>query len=312
MTSRPELLIEESESYPVAWDEFLNLYKKQPDSFFCFFEGFDDTKYYGIRINSIVSNSHNSFRKNINCYGKKNVLEIFRLYSNRKKFDYAWVAFFIDRDFDSADELPKDERIYITPYYSIENFYVTDNAFETILRDCLGLSEKDKDFHSILKLYNNRIKEFNNTSEELNAWIYIHRKKGSKLCLRNVSFKQLYSVHLDKINKHYTIRWLNEKLNIEYEIPEKDIKAQIEKFRIADETVVFRGKYLLMFLRHFLVKLINECNTINKQTDFIEQKYKITLNLSESESILLSELSNYAETPECLKLFLNKRAMFRI
>ncbi len=52
--TRAEKLTHGSRNYPRAWMDFIGAYQKDSTRLYCFFEGQDDKKYYGVRIDSII------------------------------------------------------------------------------------------------------------------------------------------------------------------------------------------------------------------------------------------------------------------
>src|SRR3569832_1465853 len=111
--SRVEDLRRAGRSYARAWKEFIEGYEKDATRLYCFFEGQDDPRYYNPRIESKVFNNQEPSQVNLWCEGKDNVITLFHLLSEDKRFLHAWVAFFIDKDFDDFNTLPLDERVYI-------------------------------------------------------------------------------------------------------------------------------------------------------------------------------------------------------
>ena len=289
----------------VAWTNFQNLFKKDATRLYCFFEGDDDAKYYGIRIDLLILKSKPS---SLRCQGKEAVLRLLKLISGETKYQKAWVAFFIDKDFDQNDELPSDERLYITPCYSIENLYVTPVVFEKILRDEFLLSESDPDFQKTLALYNTRQEEFLDACEELNAWIYLHRQHekshlGPKLNIDDSrKLKNLVRVDLDSITKEYTLSDLSTHKTFTHAlaISPEEVRQQVALFAHQHRIAHFRGKFLLEFLRLFLEKL--KTDRVSKTGHHFSEQGKVKLALSGN---LISELSQYAETPPCLRDFLS-------
>lgn len=64
-----------------------------------------------------------------------------------------------------------------------------------------------------------------------------------------------------------------------------------------------RGKYFIKEIRKSYQQLINYSNNYPENT-FFSQKIKINLNLTN----LISDLSQYADTPECLKKYLKLKS----
>lgn len=102
--SRVDLLREARQAYTVLWGQFVKSFAKKPDDLYCFYEG-DDAKYYGMRIDSFIRGEG---RETLNCKGKGSVIRLFELIFNSSEYNHAWVAFFIDKDFDELTELPRN------------------------------------------------------------------------------------------------------------------------------------------------------------------------------------------------------------
>lgn len=215
--SRPNKLLDHGRGYGRVWREFILAYQKDPSRLYCFFEGVDDPKYYNPRIKSIVFQNRENNLNNLWCEGKKNVIEVFGLIANDARYQNAWVAFFIDKDFDEIHNLPNDNRVFITPCYAVENFYVSQTLIEQILNDEFSISDTDDDFQPTIDLFNKMLEEFNDVIEELNAWLYLqrcHEKTESnqiKLHVNNLNNSQLFTVNLNQVIKNYTLSELAKK-----------------------------------------------------------------------------------------------------
>lgn len=303
--NRVDKLRRARERHAVAWRNFKIGFKKDATRLYCFFEGDDDAKYYGIRIDLLVLNSR---RISLRCQGKEGVLRLLELVSGNVKYEKAWVVFFIDKDFDEKDGWPSDQRLYITPCYSIENLYVAPVVFEKILRDEFLLSESDGDFQKTFELYKTRLEEFLDACEEVNAWIYLqqqHEKSntGDKLNIDDQrGLKDLVRVNIESITKLYTHSSLSTHKTFTHarHISPQAIRQQVALFRRHDRIAHFRGKFLLEFLRLFLEKLKRD--RVSKKRHHFSEKGRVNLALSGN---LISELSQYAETPACLHEFLS-------
>jgi len=109
-----------------AYQEFLLYYKHKGKTLHLFFEGKDDPSFYSGFINEIIINDlspHNTYI----CYShicgdKYKVYEMYVKITNR--FTKSRCLFFVDKDFSDYLEqnYPYDEHIYVTDFYSIENF----------------------------------------------------------------------------------------------------------------------------------------------------------------------------------------------
>lgn len=276
------------------------------DVIHCFFEGTDDYKYYCSRICSYTDKDTVCY----DCKGKDNVLTLYGMIKdNTINSNDDKLLFFIDKDFD-IDELNYED-IYITPCYSIENFYITDNAFSQFLKGELQISRfsenEDKlDFEKALNFFKDSRTNFINRTVILNVWYSLQKNKsrnilnGKKPDLTNL--KSVYN------NKNITFPIDIEKLKIltpNY-LEVTDIDIQNEKNRLmADSIYNLRGKYY----EEFLFKILNEIITdSNKPQKIFSKKRKVNLTIGKDN--LISILSQYADTPGCLKKYLCDKLMF--
>ena len=159
---------------------------------FCFFEG-EDQKYYGIRIEKYTEINEEDIIF-YHCGGKEQVLKLYDMlrkdYANVKKM------FFIDKDFDENVEKPE---IYVTPCYSIENLYVTENAFKKIMHKEFNINPIDDDYKKCLNDFKRRKKEINSEIIFLNAWIYYQKDKIKEKGKVNICYQNLSAQY----NSHY-------------------------------------------------------------------------------------------------------------
>lgn len=263
---------------------------------FCFFEG-EDRKYYIIRIEK-YSNITEDNIISYSCNGKEQVLKLYQMlqseYKSVKKM------FFVDKDF---DETEPNEELYVTPSYSIENYYVTSSAFERILYNEFGINKVDDDYEKCLHDFNERKNEFNSEIKKLNVWIYYQKLKMKELGIVNINYKnfklkKIFEIKIDKlkIKNSITIELLNNEYKEAYDVEEIELEKYMHLF---DDESYLRGKYQLEFLKIILEDMINK----NKKEEYFEcyrDNIKINPNVN-----TLSSLSIYADTPDSLKIFLS-------
>jgi hypothetical protein len=310
MNNRPNNLRQARTDHSVTWTTFIQAFDKDASRLFCFFEGPEDEEYYGVRIGTMIPGDGKKFP----CGGKDNVLKLYRLIVGNQKYQLAWVALFIDKDFDDPQQLPKDDRMYVTPVYAIENFYVSPTCFRRILRARFKLttvnsSDSEEACEEIVELYKQRLEEFNDVTEELNAWMYLQRLEEEKQKLKKeVKFNKIdpklcFDVQLDKVEKKYTLDYLTQVVSDSYPLDPKEIVEQAQQFHKMDRTALFRGKDMIEFLKQFIKRLQNE-----PRPSFL---LTVDHNLTFSKDNITADLSQYADTPECLNLFLSSLAKKR-
>lgn len=285
----------------VVFVEFTRLYKKYESALYCFFEG-EDSKYYGIRIKNVIRPEKDIY---LGCGGKEGVLGIYRMLSSRKHYANVRAAYFIDRDFDQSIHPLKLNLIYETPCYSIENFYTSIQCLSEVLKNEFKLLESDENFERCIVLYRKLQEEFHNAVELLNTWIACQRDKHSKINISNLSISSFVDIQLDKITTMYTVNDLYTIFPTVPAISHEELNTKQSELRAINRQQSFRGKFEIEFVLIFLQKLINEANHGNYP--YFTRKIKV--NLALSKKTIISDLSQYADTPNCLFRYLES---FRI
>ena len=304
-----------AESGHVAYANFVRVYSKtKPNMVYCFFEGDEDKKYYGTRITIKYEKEFQDFT----CGGRDLVLKAKELINNRNEYNKAKALFFIDKDY--TDDKIENE-LYVTPCYSIENFYSTEETLKKLLQNEFSMSRSDENFIKIVKLYTESLDSYHNKLLFLNAWlscqhdIRINTKSNTRLNVNEVLKKYF------KINENMFDTNLNLKLNIFDDLENKEILENtlfVNAPKISDDLLfkklllfnsndfskacMFRGKFELKFFIDFLKRLKEEVTI--KNTKISTKKYKCALSFKIEDSI--SILAQYSSTPNCLIQFLDK------
>lgn len=298
---------EELNSGLVAYTEFVLDFKKKADNIYCFFEGKEDRSYYSFRTNLIY---HNENYFDYICNGKDNVLKLYKLINNHLIYSKSNVGYFVDYDFDGVT-LPKE--VYTTPYYSIENFYVVDKAFENILINEFNISRKCPCFREAKTKFTVARKKFHQKIIFLNAWLACQndyrRKKGIKTRL-NIEDSLKKVITADDFNKIVssdliTINFPQQLItqqNIESifcdspKIEKTIFERKLLEFKKVKGEEVFRGKFELKFLVSFLNRFKDEIG--KRKNSAFQKRYSTPLRFEYVTSI--SQLTNNAVTPQCL------------
>lgn len=276
---------------------------KSSQKIFLFFEGIDDFKYYCPRI-SFVCNDKKYKKYDCNC--KKNVLRIHSMITNQTVKDNKSITmFFVDKDYDDNSNIDND--IYITPTYSIENLYFTDCAIENMIRAEMGLSEHSKDDENDFNVAYNYVINFRDKiiKDILygNACYSLQIKKSHEIdgVKPNLSAIKRY----DDIANISEFKDIKGKIKNYIEVSDDEIEEEYERLK-SDAIRYIRGKYMLEKMSKCIQKIEEESNKgANHERHWFSKKRRIRLNTS--ESTLISDLSNYAETPRCLINYIQER-----
>lgn len=302
--SRVEKLIKSRGNLSVKFMEFTRIVSK--GRYAVFFEG-EDEKYYSIRINSIRPDIEWS---GINGGGKSNVIELRGKIRKHETYADALCMFFVDADFDDNSEFSDFSDTYVTPCYSVENFYISLDAFIRILSAEFGINDSRdneqcyvnciKNFQDTKSEYLNSIKYFNFLIRELRLMERKGELEGS-LNINNINFENLVRVDLGVVEKVYDEKKPKSIFSDLREDMIVDLNGSEKHFKDLPGDLWFRGKQNLEFFRVFIEKLKFERCRKGARKIF---KDKGVVKLQMSKGNCISEISQYADTPSCLKKFL--------
>jgi hypothetical protein len=271
----------------------------------CFFEG-EDVKYYGSRLEMI--NPHLKWEA-INCQGKGSSLKLREIISGHELYSSAKTAFFFDADFDAKGSLPNAANVYITPCYSIENFYVTDSAAKRIFRAEFGICEipdEEGSFGKCLGLFKSRLSDYLDAIEPANSWILFHRQREAgdqtikPLNLASLKPNQMVCITLNSVTRTYTIFDLQAATGNTEPVTENELSELAKSFDRGDRHLIFRGKFQAFFMRVFLNLL--RADAVADAPACFHSRRNVPLNVTDRN--FLSDLTQYADTPDCLRRFI--------
>jgi len=285
----------------------LQQYKKDEKSLHLFYEGKDDPSFYTNFVYKYVAKETPIYF--YNCKNKKAATNNFKKNDWRVYKKYR-VLFFIDKDHSDfvGEKIPSSSNLFITKYYSIENYLVTSTMFKRIIRDFIGLDD-DEFINPILMDFNNQYKAFSKEMILLSSWIIYHRTLNSDLLLNNVKLSDLFAYSSTNIQKNPKPKgkkiqqYLDTKNKISTPTNSwKPIRELCKKLTlITNPKFYIRGKYEMWFLISYLNNLMCELNKDKKKGD---PKYKLNTSISISNSIAL--LGPRLRIPNDIKLFLQE------
>lgn len=298
---------EESESEHVAYTEFILSYKLGEEKLYCFYEGLEDKRYYGIRIRHVTKKNYENFT----CGGKDNVYKAYNLIKRKNEYKEAKTIFFVDKDFYTHTT---HNEIYCLPCYSIENLYSNTEVLKNILTHEFELSENHPDFKKTVFLFENIQNLFHSSTLFFNAWLScqsdLRQMLGIKTNLKidktvNNYFESIVSLDLQSISDFSDLNNLSKLEELFPEAPKVGIDKLSEKIKIyneVDKWQNFRGKFELKLIISFLSRLKDEIG--KKKSSIFNDRHRCNLKFEVATAI--SSLTQYALEPECLIKFLEK------
>lgn len=299
----------ESEAEHIAYTEFVLSYKPTRNLLYCFFEGFEDVRYYGIRIEQNTRRKYEDFV----CHGFERVLGVNKLIKNHSEYRRVRTLFFIDKDYGKKISQPA---IYLLPCYSVENLYTSKIALQRILKHEFNMKSRDIDYDLIIRMFERLQKQFHRKILLLNSWLAcqsdINEKSTKKVYLNIDSkikgyFQNIVNPDLKTIkdlSDLNDIKKIEEIFDRAPKVSKSDLSKKIVVFRKINKSKAFRGKFELMFFISFLDRLKNEIG--KRKSSLFSKSYSCNLRFEYATAI--SSLSQYAETSKCLLNYLNKHS----
>lgn len=311
--SRVGQLREAASSSSVKFLEVTRAQARRPGATICIFEG-DDEKYFSCRLSSILGGEN---WVGVNTGGRKLVLDLRQIIMRHPVYKKCIFLCFIDKDYSDWLVNPDPKRIYITPCYSIENFY----ASQACLNGVLSAEFRVTDFNELamehaacVEVFKSRMTEACEYLFAFNVWAKARalmerdEKPVPKVFLQDATIDKLIKVSIQSCEIIYDpadISSVLKKSRNEDFCPES-IKEAAASFGKSDRMRRFRGKQQIEVFREFMASLRDDF--VSGGGIIFKQKNKTRLEFGSSRD-LLSDLSQYAETPECLRQFLHSHVI---
>ena len=296
--------------------KILSQYKTNDNTIFCLVEGVEDNSFYRHFFEIYKENIPVKY---IVCNGKQNVIDNYNDL-DWQFYDKKRILFFIDKDFDDYIEIEtlNDENVFITDYYSIENYLVDEKILEKFITDnCLITSE------SVIQLavenFKKQHKIFVKQLKMISAWMMYCRKNNFEVCFNDIKMSDLFKIDNDgKLIKKSlsTYRSKFEYLCDKTQSNHFNI-TEIRFFynKIKEETKpkkYIRGKYelyfMFMYLKYISENVVNEISReVKEHNKSVRGKDKIvrpksTIQIKEEN--VFQVLYNKSKVPIKLKSFL--------
>ena len=197
------------------------------------------------------------------CGGKANIYDTYQKVINVPSHGVA--LFFVDKDFSDIlhETYPIAENIYVTDFYSIENYLVSEDMLTRIWNELFHFPKAMISIKSTQSKFRLELEHFYNVFLPLMAWIISLRRSGLKPNLNNINLSNIFF-----INDDLSLEKRGEASNIdEIEILEKmcgvtttqECRSNIDS--IAQELanlvpkMYIRGKFEMWFFVKFTEKL---------------------------------------------------------
>lgn len=175
-----------------AYTDFLLSYKHDQSTVHAFVEGSEDESFYRNYLESQKPNQ--CILAMHRCNNKSDVYHNHSLI-NFARYEKHRILFFVDKDLSDflSESYSSDTNIYVTKYYSIENYLVTLNMLERVLREVLNQSDQEI-INAFRSTFEKQYKRFCDQMINVMAWIILVKKLGLKANVNNINLDRLFSL----------------------------------------------------------------------------------------------------------------------
>lgn len=333
--NRIEMMEGMAEDESVAFHNFITITRDYNKAFILLLEGEDDIEYYNPIFTQYIGEDKIDWVELV-CYGRSNVIELIDDLKNHTRTEYINGAYFgfIDKDYNEVQSNPHPDKMYMTPVYSIENFYASTQFIKKVLLRKFYVCENspnEDDYKSCLKNFTDRRDEFISGIIELDCFLrcnrimYEEKKIQKKIHAREIKLYHNISIDLNRVVFHKNaLDILGLKVNAFDVQSLKNAKAFYVGKNNDELSEHVRGKFMMYFIHHYLHKL-KEDNLKKQPTLFsksLENSKKVgpnkitfkrtKMNLTKEKEDLMSDLSIFADKPSCLIKFLTQISKFKI
>lgn len=281
--------------------QFLTNYDPNEPRVYAFVEGDADRAFYRASIERYL------FGKRLyiyNCEGKRRVFETYTAITQRNA-RYRNILFFVDKDVDDlvGQTWPSDPRIFVTEYYSIENYLVNRAAVQRYFADFVKLRRVALDLASIDSQFDLQLAAFHNAIRSLMCWIIAMRRSGARVVLSDLKLERIFrfdDLRVVRVRAGSPVNYL-------YTATQTTASASLwrQVRRVCRELTkqepkrYIRGKFEAWFLVEFMKRVIEHLVTVAA-----ESNGSIAISVPLHESNFVQILVRSVEVPPALDSFL--------
>lgn len=211
------------------------------------FEGVDDKVVY----HKWISRLRPELRyEPLPCGNKKKVLGLFKAILRDRSGLGEGVYFFVDRDFDDLQDCSPHDTVFMTDFYSVENYLVSVEVIEEVLKTDFHCHGRPDIRSPIIANFQKALSEFNQVSEAVNRRLFVARRMKLDTGSSPNKIKDFAIVSLDSVG----VGPKSAEQLIVY--PQNPSAEKVTELHSEFETLVpterYRGKYLKAFLDKWL------------------------------------------------------------
>lgn len=282
--------------------EFLTRYDPRRRSLHAFFEGHEDIAFYcGFIERRLRSGTR---LVSYNCGGKRQVYELFEAVVTRYP-DIREALFFVDKDVDDilGEPWPTDPRIFVTDVYSVENYLVSQVAFERLYRDSVKLRRVEFPSHKIADQFQRQLAVFHSLTIPLMAWIVVVRRSGRRPNLSDVNLGELFrfsadcSIHAKSAGRSRYMEHVTGTQGLAVQL--RSLLQTARELRRMPAKRTVRGKFEAWFFVEFWKNLVGGLRALAKEVNG-----DVAVSVQLERSNIVQVLAGRVDAPVSLGRFL--------
>ncbi len=181
------------ESPASAFQSYLLQAAKFPGSIHAFFEGDSDSSFYTGFLHSFAGGRDVCPHR---CGNKDGVYDTFHRVMTHKP-PLGTPLFFVDKDLSDilSETRTSATNIYVTDYYSIENYLVTSDMLRRVLNEIFHFTGTAQDPGPIVEKFASGVEQFHASILPIMAWIVCLRYHGHRPNLNNVKLSRVFLIN---------------------------------------------------------------------------------------------------------------------
>ena len=243
-----------------AWLQFTLAYKADRPAYYLFIEGRLDITFYSSAMRSVFGAEYEF--ETFNCGGKPGVIQVREKVRQRPHHSRLRCLFFVDKDLSDFLGEPDftDPNSFSTDTYSIENYFVNEEALGIIWNEIWGLAYQDTRWEHAKKGFLAALRRFHREITPMMAWIVLARRAGQNLYLDNIRLQRLIrmSDDLTPRQKSQSMKEVQSSSRCTFSPPLLSLLHQARELKRHDPKSFVRGKFELWFFSKFITALQEE------------------------------------------------------
>jgi len=278
--------------------ELLSFRSTNPDSIIFAFEGKEDKTIYSHWIRQFsVDFSYEPFP----CQNKHRTLKLKEALERDLNNLERNVYFFVDRDFDDLADDANSSNLFVTDRYSVENYLVSTNVLDQILRNEFHCHGKPKCRESVIELFCTQYNLFLEQTKELNFRIFLASKiKISRTKAISSKIGSIAIVELEGVKPSHTS--IFEVVPLEREPTQAEMDRYRPEFEVLVRADRYRGKFCFSFFKRWIELLAHDRNADNSvlfpdlEREHLKAPTHINLDSFASKASPPAGLNNFLQT----------------